>query len=110
MVFGISLIIMHFGVYVEDLANLIKIGLRLMFYATGIFYNIKLSVPEPYNHLLLKLNPIAFIMDSFRTVIIDGKSPDLILCFSWILIGIILCVLGIKLIRKYENSYVKVIL
>lgn len=110
VVFGISLIIMHFGVYVEDLANLIKIGLRLMFYATGIFYNIKLSVPEPYNHLLLKLNPIAFIMDSFRTVIIDGKSPDLILCFSWILIGIILCVLGIKLIRKYENSYVKVIL
>lgn len=110
VVFGISLIVMHFGVYVEDLANVIRIGLKLMFYATGIFYNINTSVPEPYNHILLKVNPIAFIMDSLRSVVIDGVNPNLFLCFIWLLIGIILCVLGIKLIKKYENSYVKVIL
>ena len=110
VVFGISLIVMHFGVYVEDLANVIRIGLKLMFYATGIFYNINTSVPEPYNHILLKVNPIAFIMDSLRSVVIDGVNPNLLLCLIWLLIGTILCILGIKLIKKYENSYVKVIL
>ena len=110
VVFGISLIVMHFGVYVEDLANVIRIGLKLLFYMTGVFYNIHTAVPEPYNHILLKVNPVAFIMDSLRSVVIDGVNPNLLLCLIWLLIGTILCILGIKLIKKYENSYVKVIL
>lgn len=110
VVFGISLIVMHFGVYVEDLANVIKIGLKLVFYMTGVFYNINTRVPAPYNHILSTCNPVAFIMNSLRTVIIDGQNPDLLLCLIWLMIGLVLCFAGIKLIRKYENSYVKVVL
>ena len=38
--FGFSTIIMHFGVFVEDLLNVITVVLQLGFYLSGIFYSI----------------------------------------------------------------------
>ena len=38
--FGIGVILMHFGVFIDDLKNLTKIVLKLVFYLSGIFYNI----------------------------------------------------------------------
>ena len=44
--FGLSCFIMHYGVYVNDLSNVLSIGLRMLFYLTGIFYNLEKRVPE----------------------------------------------------------------
>mgnify|MGYP000563988523 FL=1 len=38
--FGIGMILMHFGVTLNDLGNLTNITLRMVFYLSGIFYNI----------------------------------------------------------------------
>ena len=35
--FGVSSIFMHFGVFIDDLVNLTAIGLKFMFYLSGIF-------------------------------------------------------------------------
>ncbi len=107
--FGISSILMHFGVFVEDLSNVVNIVLRLLFYMSGIFYSIGSMVPTPYNEILLNLNPIAFTIDSFRLVVINGQLPNMEILIIWFVIGFILCLIGIKLINKYENSYAKVI-
>ena len=103
------MILLHFGIYVEDLYNVVNIVLRLMFYLSGVFYNIRTRVPEPYNDLLLRMNPAAFIMDEFRKVLLEGRMPSFAGLGFWFLIGIILCMIGIKIIHKYENSYAKVI-
>ena len=50
--FGISCILLHFGIFVEDLANVTSLTLRLVFYLSGIFYNLATRVPAPYNKLL----------------------------------------------------------
>ena len=107
--FGISTILMHFGVFVEDLYNLINVGMKLVFYMSGVFYSIANRVPKPYGSLLLKCNPIAFIMNEFRNVMLYKTAPDLKLMGIWFLVGIVLSVIGVKIIYKYENSYVKVI-
>lgn len=107
--FGISTILIHFGIYVEDLFNVVNIVLKLMFYLSGIFYNIRTRVPAPYNAFLLRMNPAAFIMDEFRKILIDGRMPSLTGLSFWFIIGIILTMIGIKIIHKYENSYAKVI-
>ena len=106
---GISMILLHFGIYVEDLYNVVNIVLRLMFYLSGVFYNIRTRVPEPYNDLLLRMNPAVFIMDELRKVLLEGRMPSFAGLGFWFLIGIILCMIGIKIIHKYENSYAKVI-
>ena len=107
--FGASCILLHFGVFVEDLSNVINILLKLVFYMTGIFYSITKRVPEPYNIILVKCNPVAFIIDGMRECMLYQKTPDLAVLGIWFVISLILAVIGVKIIYKYENSYVKVI-
>ncbi len=109
LTFGIGTILMHFGVYIEDLANVVNVLLRLVFYISGVFYSIMTRVSEPYQSILLKLNPIALIMQDMRLCLLYGQAPHRKLLLVWGLIGAILSVVGIRTIYKYENSYVKVI-
>ena len=40
LVFGFSCFLLHYGVFVEDLSNVLNIVLRFLFYLTGVFWNI----------------------------------------------------------------------
>ena len=42
--FGCATFLLHFGVFVEDLSNVIQIVLRLLFYITGIFYSVSTRI------------------------------------------------------------------
>lgn len=106
--FGISCIMLHFGVYVEDLRNLINVGFRLLFYLTGIFYSIEKRVPKRLGHILLKANPIACLIDSCRKSLLYCQTPARKLIIMWFLIGCVLSFIGINIIYKNENSYAKV--
>ncbi len=109
--FGISTIMLHFGVFVEDLHNITNIVLKLVFYLSGVFFSIgkRMKKHPTAVKLLLKYNPIAFIMDQCRNTIIYGQRPDFLLLFIWFVIGCGLTWIGITIIHKYENSYAKVI-
>ena len=106
--FGISTILMHFGVFVEDLNNVMNILLKLVFYMSGIFYAISTRVPDPFNRILLNLNPIALIIDSFRKAFLTGSLINYRMLCIWLIVGIVLSIIGIKTVQKYENSYAKV--
>lgn len=107
--FGISTILLHFGIFVEDLANVTTLSLRLIFYMSGIFYNLATKVPAPFNTILLKFNPVAYIISAFRGILLKGQAPSLLLLGGWFIVGLLLVALGIHIVHKYENSYAKVI-
>ncbi len=115
--FGLSTILLHFGVFVADLSNVVSILLRLVFYLSGIFYNIHKRVPEPYNKILLRANPAAFLIEQARKSMIpqdiNGQliitGPDYFWLSIWAGIGLLLCIIGVATIYHYENSYAKVI-
>lgn len=107
--FGIGMILMHFGVTLNDLGNLTNIGLKMLFYVSGIFYNINERLHGTLKTLLLIFNPIAFCMNELRKVLLQGVLPNFLGIGIWFGIGILLCLLGIHLIHKNENSYAKVI-
>lgn len=106
--FGASCILLHFGVFVEDLSNIINVLLKLVFYLSGIFYSLN-RVPEPFNLILLNVNPVALLIDSLRKSLIYSTYPNMGLILIWFVISCLLSVIGVKVIYKYENSYVKVI-
>ncbi len=106
--FAFSSVLLHFGVYVEDLANLTAVALKLIFYMTGIFYSVEKRVPYPYNSLLLKGNPMAMLVDAMRKVLIYQTMPDWQPVLTWFAAGILLSAVGVHNIYKHENSYVKV--
>ena len=107
--FGLGLILMHFGVTFNDLANLTNIGLRMVFYLSGVFYNISKRLKGRLATTLLYANPIAFTMNELRKVLIYGSMPNLLMLLFWFVIGLVLCAIGVHVIHKNENSYAKVI-
>ena len=107
--FGVGMILMHYGVTLNDLGNLTNIALRMVFYLSGIFYNINERLQGSIRYLLLRVNPIAFCMNELRKVLLQGKMPSFEGLGIWLLISLGLCLIGINLIHKNENSYAKVI-
>lgn len=107
--FACSLYFVHFGVYVSDLSNLVGIALNLMFYITGIFYNIQKLFPRPWGYLLQRANPVAHMIFCMRKSILYNETPSRIMLSVWFIISLLLAVGGIYLINKNENNYVKMI-
>mgnify|MGYP001623983178 FL=1 len=107
--FGCATFLLHFGVFVEDLSNVIQIVLRLLFYITGIFYSVSTRIPAPYGEYAERYNPLAFLLSSMRDVLLYHKSPNLVLLGIWFVVGVVISMLGVRTIYKNENSYVKVI-
>lgn len=108
-IFGICMLLMHYGVFVGDLSNIVNVTLRFMFYLTGVFYSIKKRIPSPYGTWILRLNPIAYLTDQMRNVLIYGKAPSFKMLAAWLAAGILLSIIGIRTVYKNENSYAKVI-
>ena len=107
-VFGCSCFLMHFGVYVQDLSNVIHIVLRMLFYLTGIFYSVEKRIPE-IGPILNHYIPSAYFISSMRQSLIYQTTPDLQVLLFWFVISLLLAVAGIRKIYKEENNYVKAI-
>ena len=109
LTFAICTFLSHFGVFVEDLSNVINILLKLLFYFTGIFYSIKTKFPIPYNTILLRIYPIAKLIDYTRESCLYGNNINILYLISLFLFSLIVAIIGIKIIYKNENTYVKMI-
>ena len=107
--YGISCFLVHFGVYVEDLAYIVSILLSMMMYLTGIFYSIENRVPDPFGYLLNTYNPIAFLIHTMRNSLLYQKGTSAVFLIFWLLISLLIAVIGTRLIYKNENNYVKVV-
>ena len=106
-VYGMSCFLLHFGVFVADLKNIVDIALRMVFYLTGIFYNVEKRIPAPFGRLLTRFNPVAFMIDGMRKIMLYDKSPGWKVLSCWFAFSILLTFFGTLLIYKNENSYVK---
>ena len=107
--FGVCTFMLHFGVFAEDMVNLVNIVLRMMFYLTGVFYDISSRIhSSTLRTILLDLNPLANVIFNLRNVLIYKSSPVGMWTLLWFFIGCALSYLGVKTIYKYENTYVKV--
>ena len=109
LTYGGGTILMHYGVYVNDLGYITGIVLSMMMYFTGTFYSISNRVPAPFGELLEKFNPIAYLISAMRGVLLYGRAPDLSLMGLWGFVSIVLIALGAFTIYSNENAYVKVI-
>lgn len=107
--FGMSTFALHWGVFVEDLYNILNVLFKLTFYLSGIFYSIEKRLSGFYGELLLKLNPAAFLINEFRRVLLYHELPHRKLLLGWLLVGIAMSYLGVRTIYKNENRYIKVI-
>ncbi|MCI8449160.1 MAG: ABC transporter permease [Eubacterium sp.] len=101
---GVSLMLSAFLVFFRDIQFIWSVFLTAMNYITPIFYPESI-LPEPMLHLV-KLNPMYNYIDFFRTIVIDGISPEprsYALCFA---ISVIFLTIGVLIFRKMQDRFV----
>lgn len=110
LAFGIGLILLHFGVFVDDLGHAVTILLSMLFFLTGIFYDVKTGLhSEALSFFLQHFCPTSSLIMAMRECLIYSRTPNVCDIMGWLIIGVVLTIIGIRLIYKYENSYVKVV-
>lgn len=105
--FGISCILLHTGVFLDDLANIVPIAMRMLFFLSGIFYDLEGKIRGGLGVVVEMLNPVAHIILQMRRTMIYDKPANVEWLLLWLAAGILLSVVGTALIYKYERRYVK---
>ena len=109
LAFGVGMIFLLFGVYVDDLAYAVGILLNMLMFLSGVFYNVMTTLPAPLGSLMMCLNPVALLIDTMRNALLYNTAANLPLLGMWFLVSLILCAVGVHIVYKNENSYVKVV-
>lgn len=110
--FACGINLMHFGVFIDDLRNVVSVLMQLFFYMSGIMYNIDTRLGAEYPEIakiMVYGNPMALLIKNMRNVLIYKTAPEWGALAVWTVIALVLSVVGIRRIYKNENNYVKVI-
>lgn len=107
--FGCCCLLMHCGVFVNDLNNIVNVLLRLMFYLSGIFYNPEVQLHGVIRYLMIRLNPTCYIITQLRNSMLYGQVPLLNWYVAWMVVSLLICWFSIRVIYKYERRYVKTV-
>jgi lipopolysaccharide transport system permease protein len=88
VILGFSWILASLGVFLRDIGQTIALIVSVMFFLAPVIYPLT-AVPEAWRPWLI-LNPLTFVIEQARAVLIWGNYPDWIgLGFYWIVaIGI----------------------
>lgn len=107
--FGVGMVFLHYGVYVDDLAYAVGILLQMLMFLSGIFYDMNTTLSSPLNGILLCLNPVAMFIDTMRGALLNNTIQNVPLIILWFVLAMFLSYIGIHIVNKNENGYVKVI-
>ncbi|OGT07342.1 MAG: hypothetical protein A2143_12105 [Gallionellales bacterium RBG_16_57_15] len=106
LVLSLAMLVGAITPFLPDLKAVIDNGMMLLFFISGVFFNIN-EVHEPLKSYLL-LNPMAGLIDEYRNIMIRGVWPDpgrlAIILFSAIVLGL----LALALLKRMDHKYGKV--
>lgn len=103
-IYGIGLITAHIGAFVADFRIIVSYVLWMVFFLTAIFYYVD-SIPSDLLRLL-KMNPAFTYVQSLRSILMFGSSPDYFLITIWLIVGLTFIIIGYKLMKKFDKKYV----
>ncbi len=107
--FGLGMIFLHFGVYVDDLSYAVVILLNMLMFLSGVFYDVMTTLPEPLNMCMMTLNPVAMLVTTMRSALLYRTVVNVPVLVIWGILSVFLCCVGVHIVYKNENSYVKVV-
>lgn len=100
---AISFFVSSITVYFRDLQHFIGVFLQLLFYATPIAYASS-RVPESFSWVI-KLNPVAYVIDGFRSIFIYHTTPELLPLLAIIGVSLLLCIIGYLVFSKLQKGF-----
>lgn len=104
---GISLALSAFNLFYRDVKYLTDLLLVLGMYLTPIIYSVE-AIPPKYR-LILRLNPMAVIINAYRQTILGRGMPNLSSLFLALIISLIFLVSGYKIFKKLEPLFADIV-
>lgn len=101
---GMSFLLSSSMVFFRDTQFLWSVASMLWMYATPMFYPASI-IPQHMNFILWG-NPMYHYISFFRTILMDGVSPNLLSYVYCMLFSILFLVAGIYVYKKTQNKFV----
>jgi lipopolysaccharide transport system permease protein len=93
---------------IRDLDYLVATGMMFMMFISGIFFDVKSIAPEWQDAFLM--NPMAYLIVSYREVLLEGQAPD-ISHLMWLIVGgVIASACVITVFHKLRYIFPKILL
>lgn len=103
--FGLVLLISSLRVFIKDIEEIVQVAVQFGFWLTPIFWSLSI-LPEKYQ-LLLKLNPMVYIIEGFKDTFFNNvwfweKMGD---TAQFLCINFIILLIGIFVFRKLRPHF-----
>ncbi len=104
---GVSLLGAALIVSYRDIRFIVPLGLQLWMYLTPVVYPLS-TIPEQYRFFYM-LNPMAWIIDSYRRIILLGQMPQWEYLALEVAIIVSLFVFGYFYFKRKEDAFADII-
>ena len=105
LILGLTFILSALTVFVRDIDHFVSVILMLGFYATPIVYQGEM-LPKKFQ-IFLKLNPMAQLVEAYRSILYYHRMPDMTMLIIWGLGSVAILVIGYLIFKKLEKSFVE---
>lgn len=92
---------------IPDLKYLVDFGMTLLFFMSGIFFDINDLTPEI--KVWLEYNPMVFFIDSYRDVLLYGQWPDWANLAEVLLISLGVMTMACWILLRLDRYYPRVV-
>jgi lipopolysaccharide transport system permease protein len=106
-IIGLTWILSSLSVYLRDLGQIVSVFITILMFASPIFYPVA-ALPLEFQSFML-LNPLTFIVEETRNVMIWGKYLDWSKWFIQILISLTSAWVGFAWFQKTRKGFADVI-
>ena len=103
---GVSMVCAAITPFFPDFQLILGTIMHLLIFLSGVFHDI--SKLPPKTQTLLRLNPLAAIIEQFRMILLHNQWPDFHLLIPVFLEGAVLLLIGWFLVNKYNRYYPKI--
>ncbi len=103
-----SLVVAAVIPFLPDLSYLVRTGLMMLMFCSGVFYSVEI-IPLEYRDLFF-LNPIAGLLREYRSILLYGQWPDWQFLLNVSGLAGLLLMLEVRLIRRFEYIYPRVVI
>jgi len=105
LVIALSMLVGAITPFLPDLKVAIDNGMMMLFFISGVFFNIN-EVHEPLKSYLL-YNPMAGLIDEYRNIMIRGIWPDTDRLVIILVSSLALGALALALLKQLDHKYGK---
>ena len=106
-IMGVSWFLSSLGVFIRDIGQIIGVALTVMMFVSPVFFPVS-ALPEKYQ-IFIMLNPLTFIMEQAREVVIGGKLPDWYGLAIYIGASLLVAQLGFAWLQKTRKGFADVL-